>query len=787
MNESRFVRALTLLLILLTAGCAWQQRIALDRLYGPAKPRGRIVHAGPASGPDYWRDVKPILDSRCAVCHGCYDAPCQLNLTAFEGIDRGASKDKVYDGMRLLAARLTRLFDDAQTTQGWRNRGFYPVLNERIQTAEADLAGSVLARMLLLKHENPLPVGPRLPDSFDLGLDRNQQCPAIEEFDRFSANYPLWGMPYGLPGLNEQEHRTLIRWLELGSPYTPPTPEPPAHAHAVARWEAFLNGRSLKEQLMSRYVYEHVFLGHLYFSDLQPTRYYRMVRSRTPPGRPIDLIATRRPYDDPGVPRFYYRLQPLETTVLAKTHMPYALSPARMARYRELFLDPPFRVTRLPSYRTEIAANPFKAFVQLPVWSRFRFMLDDAEFIVSGFIKGPVCRGQVALNVINDQFWIFFTNPDDGGALNNANFLARESSNLRLPGQEASNAIPFASWLSYARLQDQFLQAKQRFMNQHLTPPEDLTLQRIWDGDGANPNAALTVFRHFDSATVVKGLVGDPPKTAWVITYALLERIHYLLVAGFDVYGNLGHQLNSRLYMDFLRMEGEFNFLILLPEEIRRRERDYWYRGASQEVKDYLFGRRINFEQQTGIAYTTRDPKAELFRKLRAHLLPVLNRSYDLEAGPSEIVDELRPLSRLQGRTVSWLPQTTFLSVTGVPGADSPAVYSLLANSAHSNISQPFAEQQRRLLDEDTLTVAHGFIGAYPNALFQLNRSELPQFRAAVAGLGSERDFQRLMDRFGIRRTDGRFWRHSDTLHRTYRQVAPIDAGLFDYNRLENR
>ena len=42
---------------------------------------------------------------------------------------------------------------------------------------------------------------------------------------------------------------------------------------------------------------------------------------------------------------------------------------------------------------------------------------------------------------------------------------------------------------------------------------------------------------------MVKGLVGQQPKTAWVIDYSLLERIHYLLVAGFDVFGNVAHQL----------------------------------------------------------------------------------------------------------------------------------------------------------------------------------------------------------------------------------------------------
>lgn len=36
----------------------------------------------------------------------------------------------------------------------------------------------------------------------------------------------------------------------------------------------------------------------------------------------------------------------------------------------------------------------------------------------------------------------------------------------------------------------------------------------------------------------------------------MLERIHYLLVAGFNVFGNVGHQLNTRLYINFLRMQG---------------------------------------------------------------------------------------------------------------------------------------------------------------------------------------------------------------------------------------
>ena len=36
-------------------------------------------------------DVQPVLEKRCVVCHGCFDAPCQLKLTSYEGLVRGAN------------------------------------------------------------------------------------------------------------------------------------------------------------------------------------------------------------------------------------------------------------------------------------------------------------------------------------------------------------------------------------------------------------------------------------------------------------------------------------------------------------------------------------------------------------------------------------------------------------------------------------------------------------------------------------------------------------------------
>ena len=80
-----------------------------------------------------------------------------------------------------------------------------------------------------------------------------------------------------------------------------------------------------------------------------------------------------------------------------------------------------------------------------------------------------------------------------------------------------------------------------------------------------------------------------------------------------------------------------------------------------------------------------------------------------------------------------------------------------------------------------------GFIGAYPNALYRAKPNELPAFTAAVAKMATELDYRAFADRFAIRRTSPAFWPASDAMIDAYAQRAPLEAGLFDYNRLENR
>ena len=95
--------------------------------------------------------------------------------------------------------------------------------------------------------------------------------------------------------------------------------------------------RTLREKLVARYLYEHLFLAHLHFtSELtsEPPTFFRLVRSRSRCEAGIDEIATRRPNDDPGPGEFSYCLTRVEGTIVDKTHIPYDLSLQKLERIR---------------------------------------------------------------------------------------------------------------------------------------------------------------------------------------------------------------------------------------------------------------------------------------------------------------------------------------------------------------------------------------------------------------------------------------------------------------------
>ena len=111
-RENVVLIVIILLMLLLSACSSSENSITADQ----APVEYDLVYSMPQETISYDEKVRPVLESRCVVCHGCYDAPCQLKLSSPEGIHRGANKEKVYNGGRVTADEPTRLFIDAMTT-----------------------------------------------------------------------------------------------------------------------------------------------------------------------------------------------------------------------------------------------------------------------------------------------------------------------------------------------------------------------------------------------------------------------------------------------------------------------------------------------------------------------------------------------------------------------------------------------------------------------------------------------------------------------------------------------
>ena len=88
------------------------------------------------------------------------------------------------------------------------------------------------------------------------------------------------------------------------------------------------------------------------------------------------------------------------------------------------------------------SANPFVAFEQIPPRSRYQFLLDNAHYILMTFIHGPVCKGQIALNVIDDHFWVMFMDPDHDLSVGLSRFseaLQRQAADAHRDGERPAH------------------------------------------------------------------------------------------------------------------------------------------------------------------------------------------------------------------------------------------------------------------------------------------------------------------------------------------------------------
>lgn len=783
-----YPRLVFLLLLLLLAGCI-------------TKALPPVQFTPPSQKIDYLTEVQPILVKRCVVCHSCYNSPCQLKLDSFEGLERGATKKAVYNASRLQTMEPTRLFMDAHGALEWRSKGFFSVVDN---SAGCGQNNSTMLQLLEHKKHNPM----KDNDAFKPEVDELTCAQSEDELGEFLTKHPNRGMPYGFPPLNRGEFDAIAGWLAQGA--AGPAGEEKARLMAVPqddqqkieKWESFLNQADAKHAVTARYLYEHLFLAHIKFPT-DTNIFYELVRSRTPSGTPIQVIATDLPYDDPGEKQFYYRLRKIHSTIVHKTHMVFDFSEAQYERFQELFIKPDWLLPpEMVGYDPKISANPFRAFEQIPPGSRYQFLLDNIQYIIMTFIHGPVCKGQIALNVVHDHFWLIFLDPQYDLSVQYPGFLKTNDALLQMPLTEDDLFASFKATVKreYRKKASEFAKERQAYYASHYRYKEP-GAEAIWRGGKATDRPLLTVFRHFDSASVHAGPLGSLPGTIWVMDYPLLERIYYSLVAGFNVFGHAMHQASIRVYMDELRQEGETYFIDFMPKDRRDTMMKAWYGGLDLEREHIDFSKS---DLEAGFAFKSDDPKREFIEYLvdkhfRRDIGMHFDRNY-LRAG-----EEYPPLPQsfttvddyFKGFLAVTKPGTAFVSKIAGHGANLAYVriikdakkpmedmyLSIVVNRWHDDVTTLFGEELRLRPERDNAVFIEGFIGSYPNYFFEVPVEELPEFFNMLKNYdGGPRSIE-LLDKFGVNRARDDFWQVYDRFQHTFIALDPVQAGLFDLNR----
>jgi hypothetical protein len=145
----------------------------------------------------------------------------------------------------------------------------------------------------------------------------------------------------------------------------------------------------------------------------------------------------------------------------------------------------------------------------------------------------------------------------------------------------------------------------------------------------------------------------------------------------------------------------------------------------------------------------------------------------------------LRKFDDLVGFSDQTLAQISMIMIEGDNGKQH--LFTLLRNNAHKNINSLFNENKNRTPEKDDLTLVRGVVGSYPATYWRLKEDDVPELYRMLSSMENEQDYVKLLDRFAIRRSSPEFWPFSDLVHQWYKQNQPVEFGLLDYNRFENR
>jgi hypothetical protein len=779
----------------LAAGCGADRDT--HSVTAASTPSYSILHpgnryAGPV-GDDYVDNIQPLLAERCAVCHSCTNGPCQLNMTSYAALNRGLSSKNPYK-WGLFDNQPTRVADNRPLSE-WRARGFTSVLPDggnpedslmwqALQLGEQNLPGDTpdqgplnesVVRALAQAHE-----------------DGNYVCPSSGGwYWYFKWKYPQGGMPWALPKLDDARQSTLEHWLLAGghgpsdaaehilsSPQRTPMTQGDPDA-LIASWESFLDGDDLRSQLVGRYLYEHSYSANIQLNE-NPGEFWRIVRSRTGAPQPIDQIQTDMPQDDPGTARVHYRLQKIDRVIEGKVHVPWELGLADLDHLKTLFLSGSWSVDKLPDYGDR---NPFDTFDAIPAAARARFMIENSRMIFAAFARGPICLVQLASFAVDEHFWIWFLKPEsDPSVITPKLGLDSYASFFSKDGNLVSGVPVLGDKYGEPIYRDAFEKALRNLK------PGGIGLPDLWNGDGSNANAWLTVHRHqwsVDVHTTKDRPTTGMPMSVWVLSYANFERMYYNAAAQYKYWGSLKHQNDTFNWQIYTRTEAEDLYASLFSDQSYRTQLRDRFTSLEGKIYNKLFTDYAAGRPSASPQYQTEDALARAF-------IDELGAAFGPEDRLNHWPDDTRPSMIAASITNTDDFEAGLRTLTGKPGLaqfmpnvvhvrlGGQYLYTLLAVRGWREDKISANEKAARQRDRDIMVAIPGFAAYEAHMFVDLPFDQAAPFLTELGTVADQASWDAFAFRYKIGRNSPRFWPFVDWMHHWMETNIPVRAGLLE-------
>ncbi|MGZ3789405.1 MAG: fatty acid cis/trans isomerase [Bacteriovorax sp.] len=707
--------------------------------------------------------VQPLLAKRCVACHSCYEAPCLMHLTSYEGIQRGLTKHEKFEVVNDLPANRLK---DAPLYMGenntprwdqpeWTKRYFAPVLQAG-SNGQIDMDKSILALALMQGKANTS--GFSLDQSLYPPTRTCSQKP--EDLKSVYQKYPQSGMPYALPSLEDSEYQVLNEWMQKGAPG--PTMETklvwnqPSRPDLIVKFESFFNATSPKEKLSMRYIYEHSFMTHIHFKGTPHDEFYELIRASNSSGDPKEVVTEKS--NDPTPVPFVYRLRRIHDVIVRKTHGLWDLDEGSLAEWKALFLEPTWpNESNIQAYIDSLGPkdrqDPMKYFAPIPETARYTFMVKNAEMLVGEVVRSPSCSGKIATLAIKDHFWVLFMTP--------------EASEKYLQKKRAAGPL------------------KENVLSK-LTNKIDIVPA---DEKNVDPHMSLSLFRHLSNVTVHKGLWGGTPQNIWLMDYDNYEDLYYNLVVNYRPWAKLAHQVLTWQHMVYNRKEAETRFIDYFlsdDKDCKKCKKWFWERWEKG-----VYDRDAN--EQAKMDTTFKRAKEKIISAMDDRSGTKVDQLNDDSKKTTDNPDtmlgkwEKQMLELTHKKNVELLrnfPELMYVKLVDETGKE--RVYSLVINRSYTtNNSMAVGAVDQNLIflpEENQLVMMKGLIGNHPNLFVTLKMDNAFEFADKIKNIRSQQDWTAFRDQYAIHRNDVDFWKIYDEFIEWQRRDDPLSAGVIDLN-----